>query len=164
MKIFVHFFSDNLERAIEITANVIHQDWVQLYRYLPFHPHRGREIIDKDIDDIITREYRSRSKEQAKDSLERWVRLHTRASLADLKRALIAIKRPDIVDLFTIKSQNKRKKTQKVLAILPTKHFPSKRSKISHGNKFKSITNPKRKGTVYMETKSSFMPLTLPSI
>ncbi|WAQ94954.1 hypothetical protein MAR_007425 [Mya arenaria] len=91
---------DKLERSCKITASNIDHDWCKLYRALPFHPPRGEETISNDIDEINKEYMRTLSEEMCRQSLWRWRRMHTRASLEDLKKALLSIRRKDIIDLI----------------------------------------------------------------
>ncbi|XP_053373052.1 uncharacterized protein LOC123530850 [Mercenaria mercenaria] len=89
---------DKLERCCKITASKIDTDWTRLYRALPFHPARGEQTILKDVDEIGKEYMRHIPDEMCRQSLWRWRRMHTRASVEDLKKALLSIKRKDIVE------------------------------------------------------------------
>ena len=78
-------------------AQTIDSDWVRLYHALPFHPPRGHHVITDDIDDLSTRFMRQRPEERARQSLARWRRLHTRACAEDVRTALRAVGRRDVL-------------------------------------------------------------------
>ena len=90
-------FTDELEKAMQITSQMIHSDWPKLYRHLSFKPPRGQKNIEADIDDVIKEQYRGNSQVQALDSLTKWRRLNSLSSVSDLKVALIKLNRQDIV-------------------------------------------------------------------
>lgn len=92
------FVSDKLEKATRVTAINIDKDWIPLYRALPFHPPRGEENLRQDIEDISNTFLRDTVEVHAKQALYRWRRVHTRASVDDLKKTLVAIKRKEIAD------------------------------------------------------------------
>lgn len=102
------FNSDKLEKATRVTATLIDKDWIPLYRTLPFHPPRGEENLRVDIDDITNTFLRDTLEVHAKQALYRWRRMHTRASVDDLKKALTAIKRKDIADKVDEELSKKR--------------------------------------------------------
>ncbi|XP_074657213.1 uncharacterized protein LOC141910378 [Tubulanus polymorphus] len=107
---------DALDRAIRVAARFIDKDWIVLYRSLPFFPTRGDELLSSDIADIDQSNFRGITVDLARQSLERWRRLHTRANMADLKNALLAIKRADIVNEIDLALIPKTvKKQQKLL-------------------------------------------------
>ncbi|XP_078321670.1 uncharacterized protein LOC111116029 isoform X2 [Crassostrea virginica] len=89
---------DKLEKATRVTAINIDKDWIPLYRALPFHPPRGEENLRQDIEDISNTFLRDTVEVHAKQALYRWRRVHTRASVDDLKKTLVAIKRKEIAD------------------------------------------------------------------
>lgn len=99
---------DKLEKATRVTATLIDKDWIPLYRTLPFHPPRGEENLRVDIDDITNTFLRDTLEVHAKQALYRWRRMHTRASVDDLKKALTAIKRKDIADKVDEELSKKR--------------------------------------------------------
>ena len=90
--------TDILEKALRLIANHIDGDWMKLYRELPFYPPRGDVTINVDIDDIASTYMRHTVEEQARQCLARWRRMHTRATLDDIRTALTAINRKDLVD------------------------------------------------------------------
>ncbi|CAL1533674.1 unnamed protein product [Lymnaea stagnalis] len=90
---------DRLQTLCGLVASELDGDWTRLYRCLPFYPRRGDETVSADIDDITGRFLRN-TKEQAQQALSRWRRMHTRACVGDLKEALVAIKRKDILEKF----------------------------------------------------------------
>lgn len=90
--------ADKLELICQLVAQTIDTDWMRLYHALPFHPPRGHHIITDDIDEISTRFMRHNMEEQARQSLARWRRLHTRACTEDVRIALQAVKRQDVLD------------------------------------------------------------------
>jgi hypothetical protein len=65
---------------------------------LPFHPPRGEENLRVDIDDIITTCMRENQEFQAKQALLRWRRVHTRATIDNLTKTLMYMRRRDIVE------------------------------------------------------------------
>ncbi|KAL4221914.1 hypothetical protein ACF0H5_017966 [Mactra antiquata] len=89
---------DRLEKCCKITSTMIDHDWSRLYRALPFHPPRGDVNISNDIDEIGKEYMRQLTEEMCRQSLWRWRRMHTRASVEDLKKALTSIRRKDIVE------------------------------------------------------------------
>lgn len=108
MDVYFSFNSDKLEKATRVTATLIDKDWIPLYRTLPFHPPRGEENLRVDIDDITNTFLRDTLEVHAKQALYRWRRMHTRASVDDLKKALTAIKRKDIADKVDEELSKKR--------------------------------------------------------
>ncbi|XP_060559408.1 uncharacterized protein LOC132719623 isoform X2 [Ruditapes philippinarum] len=82
-----------LDRACAVVVKHIDQDWIQLYRKLPFFPTRGSETIEKDIASIAIEGARGPKEDIAAVALARWRRHHTRARAEDLKQGLKAIKR-----------------------------------------------------------------------
>lgn len=103
---------DKLEKATQIVAANIEQDWMKLYRNLPFFPPRGEQNLQNDIDEIWKNFMRENSQTQAKHILTRWRRLHNRASIDNLKEALILIKRKDVIDRM-IEEFNRLSRLQK---------------------------------------------------
>lgn len=91
-------FSDDLEKAIGIASHYIGKDWIKLYFSLPFIPSRGQQNLTQDLDDINKKYLRASLEEQAKLSLQRWRRLHIRATVQDLKLTLEKIGRKQIID------------------------------------------------------------------
>ncbi|KAK7110635.1 hypothetical protein V1264_014475 [Littorina saxatilis] len=89
---------DKLDMVCQLVVQTIDTDWVRLYHTLPFHPPRGHHIITDDIDDISTRFMRHNMEEQARQSLAKWRRLHTRACVEDLRSALQAVNRTDVLE------------------------------------------------------------------
>ncbi|XP_048754088.1 intersectin-1-like isoform X2 [Ostrea edulis] len=102
---------DKLEKATRVTAVNIDKDWITLYRALPFHPPRGEENLRQDIEDITNTFLRDTVEVHAKQALYRWRRVHTRASVDDLKKTLISIKRKEIAD--KVEDELAKKKTVK---------------------------------------------------
>lgn len=86
-----------MTKSIGVVCREIDQDWMLLYRNLPFHPKRGSETIEKDIASVNVESARGPKEGRAMEALTRWRRHHTRAKLDDLLHALKKIKRPDIV-------------------------------------------------------------------
>lgn len=86
-----------LEKACDVVVKNIDQDWIHLYRKLPFFPTRGSETIEKDIASIAIEGARGPKRDIASVALARWRRHHTRARAEDLKQGLRAIKRLDIL-------------------------------------------------------------------
>ncbi|XP_062574829.1 uncharacterized protein LOC134236668 isoform X2 [Saccostrea cucullata] len=112
---------DKLERATRVTSINIDKDWIPLYRALPFHPPRGEENLRQDIDEINTVFLRDTVEVHAKQALHRWRRMHTRASVDDLKKALIAIKRKEVAE----KVEEELSKKRPIKAKVPqTVRFP----------------------------------------
>ncbi|XP_013392194.2 uncharacterized protein LOC106160203 [Lingula anatina] len=89
---------DPLNRAVKIVAHYIEKDWMKLYRKLPFHPVRGTEMLEQDLDDIFQKSARNTVKELSHEALAKWRRLHTRATLEELKGALVELKRKDVLE------------------------------------------------------------------
>ena len=75
-----------LDKACEVVEAEIGQDWIALYRALPFFPGRGAETIEKDIASIAMEGARGPKKDIAGVALNRWRRHHTRARAEDLKQ------------------------------------------------------------------------------
>ncbi|XP_053386461.1 uncharacterized protein LOC123563254 isoform X1 [Mercenaria mercenaria] len=86
-----------LDKACSIVVKHIDQDWIQLYRNLPFFPSRGSETIEKDIASIAVEGARGPKEDISAVALARWRRHHTRARAEDLKQGLRAIKRFEIM-------------------------------------------------------------------
>ncbi|XP_052265525.1 uncharacterized protein LOC127868008 isoform X2 [Dreissena polymorpha] len=85
-----------LDKSCEVVVQSIGQDWMQLYRALPFFPARGAETIEKDIASIAVDGARGPKSDIAGVALARWRRHHTRARAEDLKQGLRAIRRLDL--------------------------------------------------------------------
>ncbi|XP_069110538.1 synaptonemal complex protein 1-like [Argopecten irradians] len=120
---------DKLERASRVAAAHIDVDWPKLYRVLPFYPPRGDENVRMDIDEIGRVFMRDIQETQAKQSLVKWRRMHNRASVDDLKAALLQVRRKDIVeeiDIELAKRANKVKQENLQKAESPTRtvRFP----------------------------------------
>ena len=75
----------------------IDQDWMQLYRNLPFFPKRGSHTIESDISSIAIEGARGPKSDVVQVALNRWRRHHTRARVEDLKQGLKAIRRSDVL-------------------------------------------------------------------
>ena len=90
-------FSDKLAKVCEVVSDYIDQDWMLLYRRLPFHPKRGSHTIEKDISDISIERARAPIRNKAAEALKRWRRHHTRAKASDIIDALKRIRRHDVV-------------------------------------------------------------------
>lgn len=90
-------FSDKMTKSIGVVCREIDQDWMLLYRTLPFYPQRGSETIEKDIASVNMESARGPKEGRALEALTRWRRHHTRAKFDDLIEALKKIKRHDIV-------------------------------------------------------------------
>lgn len=90
-------FADPFERVCQLVARTIENDWVRLYRALPFHPYRGASMVDDDIRNFGVMTSRQTPQQVALQALHRWRRYHTLARIEDLKKALRAIHRTDIV-------------------------------------------------------------------
>ena len=103
--------SDKLEKACRVTAQTIEKEWIPLYRMLPFHPPRGEENLRVDIDDIITTCMRENQEFQAKQALLRWRRVHTRATIDNLTKTLMYMRRRDIVEKINDELTKKSKST-----------------------------------------------------
>lgn len=86
-----------LAKACETISEYIDQDWMLLYRQLPFYPKRGSHTIEKDISDINIDGARGPLENKAVAALKRWRRHHTRAKKADLVDALKKIRRHDVL-------------------------------------------------------------------
>lgn len=92
-----------LDKACALVVKHIGQDWMHLYRHLPFFPIRGSETIEKDIASIAREDARGSKKLIANCAFSRWRRHHVRARTMDLEQGLKAIKRFDILkELDTI--------------------------------------------------------------
>ncbi|XP_013085883.2 uncharacterized protein LOC106070508 isoform X2 [Biomphalaria glabrata] len=115
---------DRLQRLCHLVAQKVEGDWVRLYRSLPFFPPRGEETTTADIGEIMSRFMRN-TEEQANQALTRWRRMHIRASIDDLKTALTAIKRTDIIERFERRTATtiSREKTMSA-KIQKVVHFP----------------------------------------
>nr|XP_022314606.1 LOW QUALITY PROTEIN: uncharacterized protein LOC111119080 [Crassostrea virginica] len=85
-----------MTKSIGVVCREIDQDWMLLYRTLPFYPKRGSETIEKDIASANMESARGKEG-RALEALTRWRRHHTRAKFEDLIEALKKIKRHDIV-------------------------------------------------------------------
>ncbi|XP_062611986.1 uncharacterized protein LOC134273768 isoform X4 [Saccostrea cucullata] len=88
---------DKMTKAIGVVCREIDQDWMLLYRTLPFYPKRGSETIEKDIASVNVESARGPKQGRAMEALTRWRRHHTRAKLDDLLEALKKIRRHDIL-------------------------------------------------------------------
>lgn len=86
-----------LDKACDVVVQSIYQDWIHLYRKLPFFPTRGSETIEKDIASIAVEGARGPKKDIASVALNRWRRHHTRARAEDLREGLRAIRRFDVM-------------------------------------------------------------------
>ncbi|KAK7483781.1 hypothetical protein BaRGS_00024997 [Batillaria attramentaria] len=93
---------DPLDRACKVISTRIERDWVQLYRNLNFHPHRGAETIERDIVELRESGARASVSLTARHSLDRWKRYHTRANVEDLRQALKKIRRQDILKVVDL--------------------------------------------------------------
>ena len=91
------FLLGALDKACERVIRHIDEDWMQLYRNLPFFPKRGAHVIESDIASIATEGARGPKADVIRVALNRWRRHHTRARVDDLKQGLKAIKRSDIL-------------------------------------------------------------------
>ena len=76
---------DLIDRAVGLVAQEVQSDWPKLYRRLPFYPPRGVATVEDDLDAIIKDQYRGRPEAQARASLVRWRRMHSRANIDELK-------------------------------------------------------------------------------
>lgn len=54
---------------MKLVAKSLQQDWIRLYRALPFFPPRGEATIESDIDKINQEYYRNLVEYQALESL-----------------------------------------------------------------------------------------------
>ncbi|KAL8592152.1 hypothetical protein ACOMHN_033523 [Nucella lapillus] len=115
---------NKLDAVCHQVAQAIDADWIRLYHSLPFHPPRGQHIIPDDIDDIRTRFLRHNMEEQARQSLAKWRRLHTRACVEDLRAALQEVKRPDVLERVESKLTTPRAKPCVGPKRHRTVHFP----------------------------------------
>ncbi|XP_076439733.1 uncharacterized protein LOC143279549 [Babylonia areolata] len=115
---------DKLEVVCHQVAQSIDADWKRLYHTLPFHPPRGQHIIADDIDDISTRFLRHTTEEQARQSLAKWRRLHTRACVEDVRTALQGVKRPDVLERIDVKLTTPRARPCVGPKRHRTVHFP----------------------------------------
>ena len=88
--------TDLLERLMKVVSKRIDHDWMKLYRCLPFYPPRGQANIEADIDEVSRQQYRSTADVHAMTCLQRWRRLNCRASVTELRQALVTCKRKDI--------------------------------------------------------------------
>lgn len=88
---------DKLAKVCEVVSDYIDQDWMLLYRRLPFHPKRGSHTIEKDISDVSIERARGPIENKAAEALKRWRRHHTRAKASDIIDALKRIRRHDVV-------------------------------------------------------------------
>lgn len=86
---------DKLDQACAKLSQIIQQDWMLLYRNLPFYPKRGSQTIEKDIAETREEGSRGLTEDCARIALARWRRHHTRAKTDDLVDALKKIKRLD---------------------------------------------------------------------
>lgn len=86
-----------LDKACQKVIRHIDQDWMQLYRNLPFFPKRGAHTIESDISSIAAEGARGPKQDVIQVALNRWRRHHTRARVDDLKQGLKAIKRSDVL-------------------------------------------------------------------
>ena len=68
-----------------------------MYRNLNFHPVRGKETIEKDVEELQCWGVRSSISLTAQKALQRWRRHHTRANVQEICLALRKIKRFDIL-------------------------------------------------------------------
>ena len=85
-----------MTKSIGVVCREIDQDWVLLYRTLPFYPKRGSETIEKNIASANMESARGPKEGRALEALTRWRCHHTRAKFEDLIEALKKIKRHDI--------------------------------------------------------------------
>ena len=148
---YVHLYhsvagSDDLEAAIRVTSQEIEHDWPKLYRMLPFKPPRGRANIEIDICDIIKEQYRSNAQVHANEALTRWRRLHSYATLDELKHTLVAMNKSDVVQriehyLSSQQEQTTQKATQKKVNTTPVKTY--KQIKVAV-DKFMTMKGPYR--------------------
>ena len=91
------FLLGALDKACERVVRHIDEDWMQLYRNLPFFPKRGAHVIESDISSITAEGARGPKSDVIRVALNRWRRHHTRARVDDLKQGLKAIKRNDVL-------------------------------------------------------------------
>ncbi|KAK3102383.1 hypothetical protein FSP39_010978 [Pinctada imbricata] len=88
---------DKFTKVSTVVCSMIDQDWLTLYRRLPFHPKRGSQTIEKDISDINVEGARGPKEGRAMNAINRWRRHHTRAKVEDLVDTLKKMRRNDIV-------------------------------------------------------------------
>lgn len=88
---------DPMKEACRIISARVERDWVALYRALPFYPQRGAETVEHDIVELRETGARTSVCRTSRLALDRWRRYHTRANVEDLRQALRATKRLDIL-------------------------------------------------------------------
>ncbi|CAD5125021.1 DgyrCDS13259 [Dimorphilus gyrociliatus] len=98
------------DKYLKFVAKLLQQDWIRLYRVLPFFPPRGETTIESDIDKINQEYYRNLVEYQALESLRLWRRVHSRASLHALKSSLIEINKENIAQQIDEKIEDMKKR------------------------------------------------------
>lgn len=86
-----------MDKLCDVVVQHIDQDWISLYRNLPFFPTRGLHTIEQDIASIAIEGAKGPKKDIAGVALARWRRHHTRARAEDLRKGLKAIRRFDLL-------------------------------------------------------------------
>lgn len=81
-----------------MVARTIKGDWPQLYRSLPFYPHRGEFDKDNDVDKVYSQGYRGDDALRANESIDKWRRVNSLANVNALKETLTKMNRKDIVE------------------------------------------------------------------
>jgi hypothetical protein len=97
--LFSNYVSDDpMDRVCHVLCQLIEQDWMNVYRNLPFIPTRGSHVIEQDISAMNLQGSRGDPIEDiAARALSRWRRYHTRAKATDIVEALRNIKRLDVL-------------------------------------------------------------------
>ncbi|PAA81666.1 hypothetical protein BOX15_Mlig031852g2 [Macrostomum lignano] len=85
------------DRVCLLVSRRIEIDWKRLYRALPFVPQRGRETIDRDIEELQTGLVGESRAQCAWRALHRWRRFHRRAKPGELRAALVRLRRTDLL-------------------------------------------------------------------
>ncbi|OAF68360.1 hypothetical protein A3Q56_03897 [Intoshia linei] len=117
-------FPDNLDKAINITAESLNLNWKKLYEKLPFRGNRGDMIIDNDLINIYNKKEMCKNLIQC--CLEYWRNVNRGVNVDDLKIGLKVLKRNDIIEKFNKNPQEKiirRKKSNDKLTNIYQSHF-----------------------------------------
>lgn len=67
--LLLFLYLDQFDKYLKLVAKSLQQDWIRLYRALPFFPPRGETTIESDIDKINQEYYRNLVEYQALESL-----------------------------------------------------------------------------------------------
>ncbi|CAH1793537.1 unnamed protein product [Owenia fusiformis] len=110
---------DPFERACSVTSQFIDSDWSKLYRTLPYYPERGCENIERDIRDVSEEISRESEPKRALRMIHRWRRLHTRATLDNLKTALEKLRRFDVLQEIELELNPPKKEKKQEESNIP---------------------------------------------